>query len=77
MKNYKIIQFKCFRRIYLKTSKNRGCGNISPQFLKIKMKGKGEERKVTHLLFTLCLKLTGKGLLVFFYDELTTFRNRK
>ena len=37
-KNYKI---KCFRRECLKTSKNRGCGNISHAILK---EGKGKER---------------------------------
>ena len=42
-----------------------------------KRKGKERKRKVTYLLFTLYLIKTGEGLLVFFDDELTTFRNKK
>ena len=48
------------------------------QNLKIEIKGKGKERirKVTYLLFTLYLILISGRLLVFFDDELTTFRNK-
>jgi len=46
--------------------------------MKIEIKGKGKERirKVTYLLFTLYLIKISGGLLVFFDDELTTFRNK-
>ena len=44
-----------FRRKYLKTSKNRGCGNIFPPNAKKKEKERHEKRKVTYLLFTLQL----------------------
>ena len=46
----KYNKIKSFRRKYLKPSKNRGCGNISPTFKKIKKnkrkrKGKRKEKK--------------------------------
>ena len=40
MKYNKNIQNKCLRRKYLKTSKSRGCGNISTQFYKNRNKRK-------------------------------------
>ena len=43
MKYIKTYKIKCFKRKYLKTYKNRGCGNISPQFLE-------KEMKLTYLL---------------------------
>ena len=59
MKYNKTYKIKYFRRKYLKSSKSRGCGNISPQILKNininKRKRKGKYKKVTYLLFTLYL----------------------
>ena len=39
----------------------------------IKVKGKERKRKITYIY---CLHYTSGGLLVFFDDELTTFRNK-
>ena len=66
----------CLQRKYFKPPKIE----VSPQFLKnikkIERKGNNKERKVTYLLFTLYLIWTGGGLLAFFDDGPTTFRNK-
>ena len=58
------------RRKYLKTSKNRGCGNISPLSKKIK------EKESYIFIIYITFNITGVELLVFLDDELTTFRNK-
>ena len=47
MKYNKTYKIKRIRRKYSKTSKSRGCGNISPTLkknMKIEIKGKGKDR---------------------------------
>ena len=55
---------KCFRRKYLKTSKNRGLVGIFPPNSKKKEKGS--------CMFNVFItfNIAGGGLLVFFHDEL-------
>ena len=49
-------KIKYFRRKYLKTSKNKGCGNISPQLKKIKkieIKGKWKGKELLCIFISL------------------------
>ena len=63
----------------METSKNRGCGNISPQLKKPKHKAKirkWEEMESYIFIVYIIFHITGGGLLVFFHDELTTSWNK-
>ena len=59
----------------MKTPKNRGCGNIPPPILKkIEIKGKLHILHIFNILYL--ISTYSGGLLVFFDDELTTFKNK-
>ena len=57
----KYNKIKCFKRKCLKTSKSRGCGNISPQLKKYKnrnkRKRKGKNKESYIFIFYIILNL--------------------
>ena len=65
MKYNKIYKIKCFRRKYLKTSKNRGCGNISPQLkknIRIRIRKGKLHINIVYIIFN----ITGEGLYILY-----------
>ena len=55
---YNKKKLSVLKRKYLKTSKNRDCGNISPHIkknLKIELKGKGKKEKESYVFIVYVL----------------------